>query len=187
MIGYLEGQIKEKYPEQLLVNVRGVGYQLSVPNFVWQNCQKNEKKSFLVYTHVREDEISLYGFLKPADKEIFIKMIGVSGIGPRLSMSVLSFARGAGRIIRAIADAEVDYFVEVKGLGKKSAQRLIIDLKSQVGGLKELEFESQQDPDLLEALKSLGFSKDEIIKAIKGINQKLPLEEKIRQILKKVS
>jgi len=185
MIGYLKGLIIKKYPEQLLVNVGGVGYQLAVPHFVWQACSKGEEKAFLVYTHVREDELSLYGFLKAADKEIFVKMIGVSGIGPRLALNILSFTRGANRIIKAISKADVDFFVEVRGLGKKSAQRLIIDLKSQIGGLKELEFESEQDQDLLEALKGLGFSKEEIKKAVKGIGKKLSLEEKIRQALRK--
>jgi Holliday junction DNA helicase RuvA len=185
MIGYLKGIIREKYPEQLLVDIGGIGYCLAVPQFVWQDCQKDEKKAFLVYTHVREDTISLFGFLKPADKEIFTRMLGVSGIGPRLALNILSSARSAKRIIRAISEADVDFFTAIKGLGKKSAQRLIIDLKGQIGGLKELEFDAEQDQDLVEALKGLGFSKDEIKKTTKGIKKSLSLEEKLRLALKK--
>ena len=185
MIGYLKGKIQHKYPERLVIEVRGVGYLVAVPHFVWQRCPKGETKEFLIYTYVREDEISLFGFLSPAEKEIFVKMIGVSGIGPKLALAILSYARSAGRIIKAISQAEVDYFVQVKGLGKKSAQRLIVDLKPQVGSLEELDFEAEQDQDLLEALKGLGFGRDEIKKAVKGIKNDLPLEEKIRQALKK--
>ncbi|MBN1263105.1 MAG: Holliday junction branch migration protein RuvA [Candidatus Pacebacteria bacterium] len=186
MIGYLKGKILEKDPERLLllVDVAGVGFLMAVPDYVWQKSVKGEEKAFLVYTHLRQDEISLYGFLKPADKEIFVKMISVSGIGPRLGLAILSSGRGSQRIIKAISEAEVDFFVAVKGLGKKSAQRLIVDLKEQIGGLKELEFETEQDQDLLEALKGLGFSKEEIKKSIKGISRELPLEEKLRRALK---
>jgi Holliday junction DNA helicase RuvA len=185
MIGYLKGKIREKYSEQLVVDVNGVGYLLAVPHFVWQRCPQGKAREFLVYTYVREDEISLYGFLKPAEREIFMKMIGVSGIGPKLALSILSYARSAGRIIKAISQADVDYFIQVRGLGKKSAQRLIVDLKPQVGSLEELDFEAEQDQDLLEALKGLGFSKTEIKKAVKGVKKDLPLAEKIRQALKK--
>lgn len=185
MIGYLEGLVQARTPEKLIINVRGVGYQLSVPYYIWEDCPQGGKKAFLVYTHVREEEISLYGFLKPADKEIFIQLISVSGIGPRLALNILSASRGSERIIRGISEADVDFFVAVKGLGKKSAQRLIVDLKGKIGGLKELEFEAEQDQDLLEALKGLGFSNEEIKKSIKGIKKDLPLEDKLRQALKK--
>ena len=185
MIGYLKGQIKERTPEKLIIDVHGVGYELSVPHYVWQNCPQGKKKAFLVYTHVRDDEISLYGFLKSSDREIFVQMIGVSGIGPRLALNILATSRGANRIIKAISEADVDFFMAVKGLGKKSAQRLIVDLKGKIGGLKELEFEAEQDQDLLEALKGLGFSKEEIKKSVKGIKKDLALEDKIRQALKK--
>lgn len=185
MIGFLEGTVQEKPLGQLLVRVGGLGFLLAVPDSIWRQCPKGKRQTFLVYTHVREDELSLYGFLKASDRDIFTKMIGVSGIGPKLALTVLSQARGADRIIRAISQADVDFFVAVKGLGKKSAQRLIVDLKPQIGSLKELDLAERTDPELLEALESLGFSKQEMSKAVKGIDQELPLEEKIKLALTK--
>lgn len=187
MIGYLSGTIKFKGLNSLIVDVNGVGYRVLVPMFVLDDCQIAQKKEFMVYTHVRDDEISLYGFLNLADKEMFINLISVSGIGPKLALNVISYAQGASRVLRAIQEADVDFFGEVRGVGKKSSQRIIIDLKPKVGSLKELEFEAEQDQDLLSALRGLGFSKEEVKLATKGLKKDLSLEEKIRLALKKVN
>jgi len=185
MIGYLRGKIQDKEINSLVLDVHGVGYRLLVPVFVWQNCQIGDRKEFLIYTHVREDDLSLFGFLEKADKQIFQNLLSVSGVGPKSALNMISYSRGAKNIVQAIQRADVDFFVSIKGLGKKSAQRIIIDLKSKLGGLKELEFEAEQDQDLLEALRGLGFSREEIKKAVKGIKKELSLEEKIRLALKK--
>lgn len=184
MIGYLEGTIKSKESNSLILDVRGVGYRVFTPLFIWQGCQVKEKKEFLIYTYVKEDELSLFGFLKPTDKEMFISLISVSGIGPKLALNIISYSRGSNKVIRAIQKADVDFFVSIKGLGRKSAQRIIVDLKSKIGGLKELEFEAEQDQDLLTALRGLGFSREEIKESVKGIKKNLSLEEKIRLALK---
>ncbi|GAG34403.1 unnamed protein product, partial [marine sediment metagenome] len=91
---------------------------------------------------------------------------------------------GAKNIVRAIQNADVNFFESIKGIGKKAAQRIIIDLKSKIGGLKDLEFETEVNRDLIEALKGLGFSKEEIKKSIKGIKKDLTIEEKIKAALK---
>ena len=185
MIGSLVGIIKFKEIDSLIVEVNGVGYQIFTPLFVWQNCKVNDKKELLIYTHVKENEISLFGFLDSENKQIFVNLLSVSGIGPRLALNIISFSRGSGSIINAIQEADVDFFTSIKGVGKKSGQRIIVDLKSKIGGLKDLEFETEQDLDLLEALKGLGFSREEIKKSVKGIKKDLPLEEKLRLALKK--
>jgi len=185
MIGFLSGVIKSKEINSLIVDVYGVGYQVFTPLFVWQNCRVNDKKEFLIYTHVREDGISLFGFLNKTNKKIFVDLISVSGIGPKLALNIISYSHGPRKIIQAIQEANVDFFIAIKGLGKKNSQRIIVDLKSKIGGLKDLEFETEQDSDLLAALKGLGFSREEIKKAVKGIKKSLPLEEKIRLSLKK--
>jgi len=186
MIGFLSGIIQAKTGQTLIINVSGVGYQVWVPIWIYQNSNLNDPAEFLIYTHVREDEISLYGFNQPTDKDIFINLISVSGIGPKIALNILSQAKGSQRIIKAIQAADVDYFTQIKGLGKKGAQRIIVDLKTKLGSLKDLEFETEQDQDLLEALKGLGFSPQEIKKAVKDIKPKLPLETKVKLALKHV-
>lgn len=184
MIGFLSGQIKFKDSGSLILLAGPVGYRLLVPDFVWRRAEPGEKKDFFVYTHVRENEISLFGFEDEADKAIFIKLLSVSGVGPKSALAILSRAQGSARIIRAVQSADVDFFTEVKGLGKKSAQRVIIDLKSKLGSLKDLDLESKEDPDLVSALQGLGFSPPEIKQALKGLDQKLPLEEKLKIALR---
>ncbi len=184
MIGLLSGKIKSKETESLIIDVGGVGYQVFTPPFVWQKCKVGQEKSLFVHTHVREDDISLFGFATMPEKKMFVDLISVSGIGPKLALSILSHSRGTARIIEAIQKADVEFFKAIKGVGKKSAQRLIVDLKPKVGDLEDLDFETEEDQDLVEALEGLGFSKKEIKKSAKGVKKDLPLEEKIRLALK---
>ena len=184
MIGFLKGTIQSKNANSLIIDVHDVGYQVFTPLFLIQELELNNPIALFIYTHVREDELSLFGFSRKEEKQIFLSLISVSGIGPKLALNVLSFSNGAKNIIRAIENADVDFFENIKGVGKKSAQRIIVDLKSKIGGLKEIEFEAETDRDLLDALKGLGFDKNEIKKAVKGIKKDLPLEEKIKLALK---
>lgn len=184
MISYLSGIIKSKEADSLTLLINGIGYQVFVPVFVWQKSKIGEKKELFIYTHVREDELCLFGFSNKEDKQTFLFLISVSGIGPKIGLTILSFSNGAKNIIKAIQNADVDFFESIKGLGKKSSQRIIVDLKSKIGGLKELEFETEADQDLIIALTGLGFTKEEVKKSIKGIKKDLPLEDKLKLALK---
>jgi len=185
VIGFLSGIIKFKEENSLILDVKNVGYEVRVPAFILEECKLDDKKDFFIYTHVKENELTLFGFLTPEDKKIFLYLISVSGVGPKTAMTILSYSNGAKNIIRAIQKADVEFFESIKGIGKKAAQRIIVDLKTKFAGLKELEFEDEQDRDLVEALKGLGFSLSEIKKSIKGIKKDLNLEEKIKLALKK--
>lgn len=185
MIGYLFGSIKEKFSNNLIIDVNGVGYEVFIPLYTLNQCKLNETKAFYIYTHVREDTLALFGFSTKEDKNIFMNLISVSGIGPKTALNILSSSQGAINIIKAISNADVDFFTSIKGIGKKSGQRIIVDLKSKIGGLKDLDFENAQDSDLIEVLKGLGFSNEEIKKSTKNISKKLKLEDKIKLALKK--
>jgi len=185
MIGYISGKVLFKEENSLIIEAGGVGWEVSVPLFLWQNCRKDNEIDLHIYTHVREDEIKLFGFSARANKQIFLHLISVSGVGPKLALNILSQSKGSGVIVKAIEKADVEFFTSIKGLGKKGSQRIIVDLKSKIGGIVDLEFESEQDTDLFEALKGLGFSGEEIKKATKGIKKDLSLEEKIKMALRK--
>lgn len=185
MIGYLTGTIKFKEANKLIVEVNNVGYQVQVPLFVLQESILGQRKAFFVHTYHHDDGLDLYGFFSTEDKEIFLHLISVGGIGPKSALNIVSYANGAKNIVRAIRKADVEFFSSIKGIGKKSAQRIIVDLKGKIGGLKDLEFETDVDRDLIEALKGLGFSQEEIRKGVKSIKKDLPLEEKIRLVLRR--
>lgn len=187
MIGFLKGKVKFKQLDQLILSIKGVGYLLYLPVYDLSKAKIEDKKEYYVYTYVKEDEISLFGFSSIEDKQIFVLLNKVSGIGPRTALNIVSFANGAKNIQKAISDADVEFFSSLKGLGKKTAQRIIVDLKSKIGGLKDLEFETEEDRDLLDALQGLGFSQQEIRKSIKKIKKDLPLEEKIKHALKQTN
>jgi len=185
MIGFLEGKILFKEKDSLILRSGGIGWQIFVPQFTWQRVKEEQQGSFFIYTYVREDEIKLYAFPTLEHKKIFKQLISVSGIGASLGLNIISFAKNPKKIIEAIQKADVDFFITIKGIGKKSSQRIIVDLKSKIGSLQELEFEGEKDQDLVNALKGLGFSQNEIKEAIKGIDKNLKLEEKIKKALKK--
>lgn len=185
MIGYLSGIIKNKNLTNLIIDVNGVGYQVNCPNYILNKIKVGQKKELYIYTHVKEEELSLFGFENNDDKDVFLMLLSVAGIGAKTAMMILSYSLGSQKIIQAIQNADVDYFDAIKGIGKKSSQRIIIDLKSKIGGLKELELQEYEDGELKQALQGLGFENEEIKKAMSGINHNLTLEEKIRLALKK--
>lgn len=187
MIGYLKGIIKHKDSNNLIIDIHDVGYEVFVPGFVFLNSQINKPIELFIYTHVRDEEISLFGFTNHQDKQVFLQLISVSGIGPRTALNIISYAQGSAKIIQAIQNADVDFFTAVKRVGKKSGQRIIIDLKTKIGSNKDLEFETEADQDLIAALKHLGFDQQEIRKAIRSVDEKLTLPAKISSALKIIS
>lgn len=187
MIGYLEGIIKSAQEKSIIINVSGVGYLIyPSPEVLKKDLQVGNNISLFIHTHVREDQITLYGFNTQKELELFELLITVSGIGPKTALNVLS-AGNVEDIKMAVANADVDFFQQVTGIGKKSAQRIIVDLKNKIGGLKELDLSDKnlkQYQDLISALRSMGFESRETREAIKKVDSKLPLDKQIKQALK---
>ncbi len=132
MIGYLTGQLLQKKPNLVVVDVHGVGYEVQIPltSFYELPAEGNEV-SLKIYTHVREDQISLFGFHTQREKDLFLKLISISGIGPKLGISILSGAR-VEELAQAIAEANLARLTAIPGIGRKTAERLVLELKSQV-------------------------------------------------------
>ena len=189
MIGWLNGKLLAVDKDRVIVDVSGVGYQVLPSAGVARNKIKiGEEIRLFIYTHVREDQLSLFGFSNLEEKQMFELLLSVSGVGPKSALAVLS--RGNPDEIRqAVANADVEFFTSVSGLGKKSAQRIIIDLKSKLGDLAELDLKGGDEPaakELAAALKSMGFSPDEARAAVKRVDLELPLDKKIRLALKEI-
>lgn len=185
MYSYLKGIIIEKSKESVILNVNNIGFEVFLPYYLLIKIKLKDKDEFWIDTVIKENDIKLYGFSSKQERYIFRLLRGVSGIGPKSALSIISQSAGCAKIINAVQEADVSFFQSIKGIGKKNSQKLIIELKSKIGSLKELEIEREINEDLKQALLGLGFNSWEINEAIKGLNQSLPLEEQIRFVLRK--
>ena len=132
MIASLRGALLEKRPNQIIVDVHGVGYDVSIPVSTYSALPDNGKEVTLkVHTHVREDAIALFGFLTAEEKMLFEKLIGVSGIGPKLAITVLS-GLAAADLTNAIRGGDVQRLTRIPGIGKKTAERMVLELRDKV-------------------------------------------------------
>jgi len=189
MIGFLSGEVVARDDPYIVIDVNGVGYKVVVANGVLSNIEKNGKVKLFVYTHVREDAISLFGFLDSLDLKLFEQLISVSGIGPKTAMNIFSIGT-RDAISQAIITSDVSFFVGVPRLGKKNAQKIIIELKSKIGSIEDLDLskmDAKENSEVILALKSFGFSSKEALGSLKNIKDKgNTTEEKIRLALKEL-
>lgn len=135
MIAHLRGILLEKHPNQVIVEAAGVGYDVAIPISTYSALPDSGAEVRLrIHTHVREDAIALFGFLSLEEKTLFEKLIGISGIGPKLAITVLS-GLNASDLIAAIRSSQTDRLVRIPGVGKKTAERIVLELKDKLEGL----------------------------------------------------
>ncbi len=163
MIALLRGTLLEKSPNQAIVDAGGVGYDVTIPVSTYSALPNPGAEVRLrIHTHVREDAIALFGFNSAEEKQVFEKLIGVSGIGPKLAITILS-GLAAPDLIRAIRNSEIERLVRIPGVGKKTAERMVLELKDKLiapatadGATPEQPALSEIDRDVLSALLNLG-------------------------------
>jgi len=132
MISYLRGTLLEKHPNQIVVDVNGVGYELTIPVSTFSSLPETGHEVRLrVHTHVREDALALFGFGTSAEKAVFEKLIGVTGIGPKLAVTVLS-GLDAKELVAAIRGGQIEALVRIPGVGKKTAERMVVELRDKL-------------------------------------------------------
>jgi holliday junction DNA helicase RuvA len=170
MIAHLRGRLLEKRPNHVVVETGGVGYEvaISVPTFSSLPAAGSEV-ALHIYTHVREDLIALYGFLRPAEKQLFEKLIAVSGIGPKLAITALS-GMPADELTEAIRSNDVGRLTRVPGIGRKTAERLVLELRDKLPfpGTGEIALPpgTAVEEDVLSALLNLGYPRAAAEKAV---------------------
>jgi len=191
MIAQIRGRLIEKTPTYAIIDCNGVGYQLNISLNTYGKIGKEENCKLYAQLIVREDAQLLYGFFDQSEKQLFQLLISVSGVGAATALTVLSSGTPA-EVSEAIVSGDVSWFKSVKGIGPKSAQRIIIDLKDKVGvGLEMDNFSDSGDntvkEEALSALVMLGFNKNQAEKTIGRIlknNSDYGVEEVIKQALK---
>ena len=193
MIAHINGQVAEKFGNSVIVDVQGVGYEITLTTLDYDSVNLNDQKKFYTYHKVSENQEELYGFSTLAAKKIFELLISVNGVGPKAGIAIMSL--GTPENVRnAIASGDVSYISKASGVGKKSAERVIVDLKDEVGLPSKygqsapLEISSQKPSDeALDALMALGFQLKEATEALSKVDTNLPAEERIKLALKKSS
>ena len=189
MIGRLSGVLLEKNPPQVLVDVQGLGYEVDVPMSTFYNLPANgEKVTLLTHFIVREDGQFLYGFASEAERFAFRQLIKISGIGSRMALAVLS-GLSVGDLAQAIARQEVGRLVKVPGIGKKTAERLLLELKGKLAEALPAASQAVEDSqhDILNALLALGYNDREAALAMKSLPPGVSTSDGIRQALKQLS
>lgn len=184
MISFLTGTVHTKLTDSVILLAGEVGYLVNLPIRALSQLNQNQKLELYIYTQVKEDAIELYGF-KTIDELAFFKLIiGVSGIGPKTALLVID--RGVEEVKTAIVKADTDFFVTIPRLGQKNAQRIIIDLKNKLGSLVDLNLQAQSGEmmEVIQALQSMGYSKQESLQAIKLLPSDASLEQKLTLALR---
>ena len=176
MISFLRGQVLHKQPNRVTVDVHGVGYDVQVPlSTYYQIGEAGAEVALRIYTHVREEALQLYGFWTDLERQLFERLIGISGIGPKLAVSVLS-GMDTRDLLAAVQRADVARLTAVPGIGKKTAERIVLELKDRVAGLGApvldegpiLRPEEQLKDDVLSALQNLGYHRPLAEKAVEA-------------------
>jgi Holliday junction DNA helicase RuvA len=187
MIAYLKGKVIDYRPGVIILDVQNVGYKISIN--INQTVKISEEKSYYIYEHIREDIYDLYGFLEQDEINLFKNLLSVSGIGPKAAMNIMSIAL-ADKIIKSIETEDLSFFVNISGIGKKVAAKIILDLKSKISIDESAGVigRSGETDNVAEALTSLGYQKSEILKVIHKIPTDVKSEEeKVRWCLKHLS
>lgn len=189
MIGRLTGVIAEKSPPQVLIDVQGVGYEVDVPMSTFFNLPAlGERASLLTHLSIREDAHVLFGFLTAEERHTFRLLIKISGVGPKMALSLLS-GMSVGELAQAVSRQEAGRLVKVPGIGKKTAERLLLELKGKLGPDLALPVAVASDAqaDILQALVALGYSEKEAGAALKKLPEDIGVSEGIKLAMKQLS
>src|SRR5437868_1406225 len=187
MIAYLRGTLIAKHPNQAIVETGGVGYDLTitVPTFT-ELPGVGAEVALHIHTHVREDVLALYGFLRPEEKQLFEKLITVSGIGPKLAVTILS-GMAADEMVRAIRGNDVVRLTRIPGIGKKTAERMVLELRDKLpektGEVSAVPPASTVEQDVISALVNLGYQRAAAERSLASLNKNGSFDEMFRQAL----
>ena len=190
MIAHVFGKVAEKFNSSLVIDVHGVGYEVSVATNDFDAVILDQEVKFYTYHHVREQSEELFGFSSLAAKKLFEMLITVQGVGPKAALAILSLG-DAEQVRNAIANADSGFVQKATGVGKKTAERVVVDLSDKVGlpthyGRTEapLQTELNTSDEALEALMALGYTLADATKALENVDANLPTAQRVTEALK---
>ena len=191
MISHVFGKVAEKFNGSLVIDVHGVGYEVSVATNDFDAVILDQEVKFYTYHHVREQSEELFGFSSLAAKKLFEMLITVQGVGPKAALAILSLG-DAEQVRNAIANADSGFVQKATGVGKKTAERVVVDLSDKVGlpthyGRTEtpLQTKLNTSDEALEALMALGYTLADATKALESVDINLPTSQRVTEALKR--
>lgn len=190
MIAHVAGTVAEKFASSVIVDVAGIGYEIAVPLGDFDAVTLGEDIKFYTYHHVREQSEELFGFSSLAAKKLFEMLITVQGVGPKAALAILSLGT-AESVRNAIANSDSVYITKASGVGKKTAERVVVDLADKVGLPTHYEqtapvhAELNTNDEALEALMALGYTLADGMKALENIDPSLPTAQRVTEALRK--
>jgi holliday junction DNA helicase RuvA len=189
MLAFLKGEFVHKQPAMVAVDVNGVGYEVQISLNTYSRIQSLERGVLFTHLHIQEDKHTLYGFFEPAEKEMFLQLLSVSGVGAATARMMLSSMKPE-EIARAISQGNAKLLESIKGIGKKSAERIILELKDKVGKTGSgsnisLLTNNSLEQDALNALVSLGIARNTGEQAVKKVVAAEPNLDQVEIIIKK--
>lgn len=190
MIAHVSGIVAEKFNSSVIVDVHGVGYEVAVALGDYDRAILNEPVKFYTYHHIREQSQELFGFSSLATKKLFEMLITVQGVGPKAGLSILSL--GEGEVVRnALANGDITFITKASGVGKRIAERVVVDLKDKVGlplrsdvNITGLSQQINHADEALEALMALGYNLADATRALEGVPTDLSTADRVTQALK---
>lgn len=189
MIATLNGVISEKLSELVVLDVSGVGYGLNMPLEDYAYLQTGDKTKVYIYEHIRETGHDLFAFTKLDSKAMFELLLSVNGVGPKMALNILNLGT-VSEVSLAIAEGNTKYIQAASGVGKRVAERVVVDLKDKVGlestddATTFLQTPSGSKDEAMQALMALGFDANDAANALKNVDSKLPTEDRIKLALK---
>lgn len=190
MIAHISGKVTEKYDSSLVLDVAGIGYEVQVSQQEFERALLEHQLTLYTYHHIREQSQELFGFGNKNSKQLFIQLLSVKNVGPKVALAVMGI--GSPDVIRsAIAGGDIKTLQTAKGVGKRAAEQMIVELRDKVGHFVTDDAENiigragiNQNDEALQALLALGYSDFDAQAALKNVSNDLPTEERVRMALK---
>lgn len=193
MIGYVEGTISHAFADSCFVNVGGVGYRVFIASSTRNRLKIGQQARLFTYLSVREDAMTLYGFLSQEEYDLFMHLTGISGIGPKVALGILS-AIEPQAFCKAVGQKQASVLVKLPGIGKKTAERIIVELHDKLGqfaagdeedAAEDIAVESTGETDeIVQALVGLGYTQAEVLPVVRRLDLSQPIEVLIKQALR---
>lgn len=193
MIGYVEGTISHAFADSCFVNVGGVGYRVFIASSTRNRLKLGQQARLFTYLSVREDAMTLYGFLSQEEYDLFMHLTGISGIGPKVALGILS-AIEPQAFCKAVGQKQASVLVKLPGIGKKTAERIIVELHDKLGqfaagdeedAAEDIAVESTGETDeIVQALVGLGYTQAEVLPVVRRLDLSQPIEVLIKQALR---